>query len=137
MSGLLHHLPNPALCAAEVWRVLKPGGAFVAFDPNRHNPFMWLYRDHASPLYSNKGVTPNERPVKPGYVAKIFRQQGFEVKTGYLSGMNYRYIASGKVRWALPAYNFVDANLFRPKFMQPFSAFVLTAGIKTGVKQDE
>ena len=30
LSGLLHHLPDPSRCAAEVFRVLKPGGtAFV------------------------------------------------------------------------------------------------------------
>ncbi len=43
--------------------MLRPGGRFVAFDPNRMNPFMWLYRDRASPFYSSVGVTENERPV--------------------------------------------------------------------------
>ncbi len=40
-SGIVHHLPDPSRCAAEVFRVLRPGGRFVAFDPNRMNPFMW------------------------------------------------------------------------------------------------
>ena len=44
LSGIVHHLPDPSGCAAEVFRVLRPGGRFVAFDPNRMNPFMWLYR---------------------------------------------------------------------------------------------
>lgn len=131
LSGLLHHLPNPSRCAQEVWRVLKPGGAFVAFDPNRMNPFMWLYRDHSSPFYSNKGVTENERPILAKSMAQVFRQTGFEVTTDYLSDLQYRYIASGKLRWALPAYNFVDSNLFRLKPLKPFSAFVLTAGVKS------
>ena len=43
--------------------MLRPGGRFVAFDPNRMNPFMWLYRDRSSPFYSPVGVTQNERPV--------------------------------------------------------------------------
>src|SRR5437016_3056145 len=37
LSGLIHHLPDPSLCATEVFRVLKPGGVFMAFDPNRMN----------------------------------------------------------------------------------------------------
>jgi len=53
LSGLVHHFPDPRRLASEVNRVLKPGGRFVAFDPNRMNPFMWLYRDRTSPFYSS------------------------------------------------------------------------------------
>ena len=63
LSGVVHHFPDPSRCAAEVFRVLRPQGRFLAFDPNRMNPFMWLYRDRASPFYSPLGVTENERPV--------------------------------------------------------------------------
>ena len=63
LSGLIHHFPDPRRLAQETHRVLKPGGRFVAFDPNRMNPFMWLYRDTASPFYSSVGVTENERPI--------------------------------------------------------------------------
>ncbi len=69
LSGVVHHFPDPSRCAAEVFRVLRPGGRFVAFDPNRMNPFMWLYRDRASPFYSSLGVTANERPVLAREVA--------------------------------------------------------------------
>src|SRR5450432_2182695 len=55
LSGLVHHLPDVSRCAAEVHRVLKPAGRFMAFDPNRANPFMFLYRDHSSPFYSPVG----------------------------------------------------------------------------------
>ena len=37
-----HHtsiFPDRSRCAAEVFRVLRPGAKFVAFDPNRMNPF--------------------------------------------------------------------------------------------------
>ena len=53
LSNLVHHFPDPRRLAAEVRRVLKRCGRFAAFDPNRVNPFMWLYRDRASPFYSS------------------------------------------------------------------------------------
>jgi ubiquinone/menaquinone biosynthesis C-methylase UbiE len=130
LSGLVHHLPDPARCAAEVYRVLRPGGRFVAFDPNRMNPFMWLYRDRASPFYSPVGVTENERPVLAREMAATFRKTGFTVGTEYLSNLRYRYIASSRVRWLLPIYNAIDSVLFAPNFMKPFRSFVLTFGEK-------
>jgi ubiquinone/menaquinone biosynthesis C-methylase UbiE len=130
LSGLLHHLPDPARCAGEVFRVLKPGGAFVAFDPNRMNPFMYLYRDRSSPLYSSVGVTENERPVLARQIAAVFRRSGFEVGTDYISDLSYRYLASSKLRWMLPAYNALDRMLFAPDFMKPLRSFVLTYGEK-------
>jgi ubiquinone/menaquinone biosynthesis C-methylase UbiE len=130
LSGIVHHLPDPARCAAEVFRVLRPGGRFVAFDPNRMNPFMWLYRDRSSPFYSPVGVTENERPVLAKDVAETFRAAGFAVETEYLSNLHYRHIASSRVRWLLPVYNVVDSVLFAPGFMRPFRSFVLTFGEK-------
>jgi ubiquinone/menaquinone biosynthesis C-methylase UbiE len=130
LSGLVHHLPDPAICATEVFRVLKPGGRFVAFDPNRMNPFMYLYRDRSSPFYSSVGVTENERPVLAHQIAAVFRNSGFKVGTDYLSDLRYRYLASAKLRWLLPAYNTVDSALFAPRFMKPFRSFVLTYGVK-------
>lgn len=131
LSGIVHHLLDPSRCACEVFRVLKRGSCFVAFDPNRLNPLMYLYRDKSSPFYSSKGVTENERPVVAKQVARVFEKAGFTVRTNYLSGMRYRYIASSALRWALPIYNFLDEMLFRPTFMRPFRAFVFTSGVKS------
>lgn len=130
LSGIVHHFSKPEKFAAEVFRVLKPGGRFVAFDPNRRNPFMRLYRDHKSPLYSSKGVTENERPVKAEKVAQVFTEAGFSVRTNYLSRLHYRYVASNAVRAMLPIYNLFDSLLAIPKFMEPYRAFVLTSGRK-------
>jgi ubiquinone/menaquinone biosynthesis C-methylase UbiE len=130
LSGLVHHLPGPARCAAEVFRVLKPGGSFVAFDPNRMNPFMYLYRDRSSPFYSSVGVTENERPVLAHQIAAVFRRSGFRVGTDYISDLSYRYLASSRLRWLLPAYNAIDRVVFAPNFMKPFRSFVLTYGEK-------
>ncbi len=128
LSGLVHHFPNPQRLAAEVHRVVKPGGCFVAFDPNRMNPFMWLYRDRASPFYSSVGVTENERPVLAWRVAEVFRNEGFRVRTDYLAGLAYRYVASRRTRMLLPIYNFIDNVVFNLAIMKPFRPFVLTSG---------
>ena len=130
LSGVVHHFPDPSPCAAEVFRILRPDGRFVAFDPNRMNPFMWLYRDRASPFYSPVGITPNERPVLAREVARIFQNTGFAVTSNFLAGLAYRYVASSRIRLFLPIYNFLDANLFALPFMARFSPFVLTAGRK-------
>lgn len=130
LSGVVHHLPERSLCAAEVFRILRPGGKFVAFDPNRMNPFMYLYRDRSSPFYSSNGVTENERPVLAGEIAATFRDAGFLTGTEFLSGMKYRYIASGTLRWLLPLYNAIDSHLFSPRFMRRFRAFVISFGEK-------
>jgi hypothetical protein len=91
---------------------------------------MYLYRDRSSPFYSSVGVTENERPVLAHAVAATFRQAGFRVATEYLSNLQYRYVASGAVRWLLPLYNAIDRTLFAPGFMRRFRAFVLTFGDK-------
>jgi ubiquinone/menaquinone biosynthesis C-methylase UbiE len=130
LSGVVHHLPDPSRCAAEVFRVLTPGGRFLAFDPNRMNPFMWLYRDRASPFYSSIGVTANERPVLAREVAAAFARAGFAVSSHYLSGLRYRYVASSWARRLLPIYNALDGALFGLDLMARLRPFVLTAGTK-------
>ena len=130
LSGIVHHFPDPQQFASEVFRTLKHGGKFFAFDPNRRNPFMFLYRDRTSPLYSPVGVTENERPVLAEEVARVFTQAGLRTSTDYLSGLTYTYVASAKARLALPIYNFLDKCLFRAAMMKKYSAFVLTYGEK-------
>jgi SAM-dependent methyltransferase len=131
LSGVIHHLPDPTRCIGEVFRVLRPGGRFVAFDPNRMNPFMWLYRSRSSPFYSPVGVTANEQPVVPGHIAAAFSRAGFAVGTDYPVNLRYRYTASPAVRRLLPVYNALDCLLFTPRFMRRYRSFVLTFGEKT------
>ena len=128
LSGLVHHFPDPSCLAKEVRRVLKPGGRFVAYDPNRMNLFMWLYRDWSSPFYSPIGVTANERPVLASEVVEVFRKEGFSVSTDYLAGLAFRYAASQGKRKLLFIYNFIDNVIFNLRVMKPFRPFLLTSG---------
>jgi SAM-dependent methyltransferase len=51
--GVLHHLPAYSAQDAarrEVWRVLKPGGAFVVLETNPRNPLFRLYMSYLFPL---------------------------------------------------------------------------------------
>lgn len=130
LSCLIHHLPSPAQCIQEVHRVLKPNGRFVAFDPNRLNPFMYLYRDKSSPFYSSHGVTENERPILPHKVRNAFQVAGLDTHSLYVDGLSYRYVASDTAKSILPIYNFIDSYFFKPFWMKIFRAFVFTYGTK-------
>ncbi len=129
-SAVIHHFPDPNLAFKEAYRVLKPGGKFIAFDPNRCNPFMWLYRDKASPFYSSCGVTENERPVLASQLRKVIESVGFETKFDYLSGLKYVYVKSKMAVNFLPVYNFLDTLIFDNNLFKIFSAFLITLGCK-------
>jgi hypothetical protein len=105
----------------------------MAFDPNRINPFMYLYRDRSSPFYSPVGVTENERPLLAAQAASVFTKAGFLVKTDYLSGLSYQYVASQKTRAFLPIYNWIDRTLFKVGVLRPLRSFVLTVGEKLAI----
>ena len=130
LTGMVHHFPDPTSLAKEVFRVLRPRGRFVAFDPNRRNPFMYLYRVKSSPFYSSKGVTENEQPILAREVSSVFSNAGFAVDIHYISGIKYRFVASRFLKLMLPIYNLLNSILFLPKFMGSYRAFILTSGVK-------
>lgn len=130
LSCLIHHLPDPSQCIQELYRVLKPNGRFVAFDPNRLNPFMYLYRDKSSPFYSSKGVTENERPVLAKHLRRLFQGAGLSCLSTYVDGLSYRYVASDTVKGLLPIYNLIDRYGFKLPGLKPFRAFVFSSGTK-------
>ena len=65
-----------------------------------------------------------------GRISAVFKDAGFKVGTDFISDLNYRYLASSKLRWLLPAYNAVDRVVFAPNLMKPLRSFVLTYGEK-------
>ncbi len=129
LSAVLHHLPERAACLREVVRVLKPGGAFMAFDPNRRNPFLRSFRDPDSPLYNPVGVSPNERPLLPEALLADCRAAGLAVSADFYSP-RYRHIDPKGLRWGVPVFNFLEPLLFAPRPLRFWRAFVLTYGHK-------
>lgn len=71
-----------------------------------------------------------ERPVLAHRIAAVFKDARFQVGTDYISDLNYRYLASSRLRWLLPAYNAIDRVVFAPDLMKPLRSFVLTYGEK-------
>jgi SAM-dependent methyltransferase len=108
-SGVLHHFPTPedrAVVLREGWRILAPGGRLFAFDPNSHNPPMWLYRHPSSPLFSTKGRTDNEVLLSREQLNRELGAAGFsrrEVRG--IDGITFRFVDHSLGRWLLPAYN--------------------------------
>jgi len=69
MVGLLHHFPNYITVINDVHRVLKPGGLIVAIEPNAIN---LSYRISFKLVHLKKGVTPNEYPLSPFKIRRLF-----------------------------------------------------------------
>lgn len=74
---LLHHFGDLRQVAAEVYRVLKPGGVVVAIDANAHNPPTWMFLNVVHRLRPLKRLTPNQRALRGGEIRRVFGQAGF------------------------------------------------------------
>ena len=73
-GGVLHHLPMLDKVYAEAYRVLKPGGKFVAIEPNRLDFFElleWGVADLRGKL------SPNEYPINPIEMYKDLKSFGY------------------------------------------------------------
>lgn len=77
---LLHHFRNLDRIAAEIRRVVRPGGVIVAIDANAHNPFAWLFFNVVHRFRPLSHLTPNQRALRAGEIRRSFRQgfEGFE-----------------------------------------------------------
>ncbi|MBL4849804.1 MAG: class I SAM-dependent methyltransferase [Planctomycetes bacterium] len=126
LSGVLHHFPDLTHVTRECARILKPGGLALGYDPHRGNPFMRIYRCRDSPLYSSKGVTPNEEPVSRAKLEGAFAGAGFASTQVYpVSGVSFKFVESGVARIALPIYNALDSLLDLRPFRR-FGSFLIT-----------
>ncbi len=130
-SSVLHHINDFETALREGLRVLAPGGQAFAFDPNLLHPAMALFRYPKSPLYSSKGVSPNEAPLLPKKLRSAFERAGFsDVKQRAQSDIAYREVAPKLLNAGLKAYNLVDHLFERVGLGRWFGVFVLTTGTK-------
>lgn len=74
---LLHHFPTLDGVAAELRRVVRPGGVVVAIDANGHNPFAWLFFNVVHRYYGLPHLTPNQRALRRSEIRKVFSRFGF------------------------------------------------------------
>lgn len=125
-SAVLHHFPVLTGVAAEAYRVLKPGSFGFAFDPNEHNPVMWLFRSHNSPVRSYKGRTSNERNLTRHELKTAFEKAGFiNVRVESISGILYRHV-DGQNYLTLALYNFFEMILEITRLENFIGSFLLT-----------
>lgn len=74
-GGVLHHIPQLDAVYAEARRVLKPGGKFVAIEPNRLD-FLELIEWGVADLRGK--LTPNEYPIDPLAMRRDLQVAGFD-----------------------------------------------------------
>jgi ubiquinone/menaquinone biosynthesis C-methylase UbiE len=130
-SSVLHHIRDFEVALKEAERVLVPDGAAFAFDPNLLHPAMALFRHPRSPLYTSKGVSPNEAPLLPKRLHRGFEAAGFvQIRQRSQSDIAYREVAPRALNAALSTYNFIDHWFERVGFGRWFGTFVITSGRK-------
>ncbi|HEC12406.1 MAG TPA: class I SAM-dependent methyltransferase [Acidiferrobacteraceae bacterium] len=109
-SGVLHHIDDRDKIYAEVYRVLRPGGVFICFEPAAHNPVANLLRVIAKRLHPM--FHPDEVSFTQQEIEDAFRQNNFSRFTvifhmfilGYLITFNF------KKNWF---WDFIFGLLFR------------------------
>ncbi|MEN3013177.1 MAG: class I SAM-dependent methyltransferase [Endomicrobiia bacterium] len=131
-GAVIHHFANDLYKVfTQIYRVLKVNGKFFAYEPNRRNPIMYLYRDPSSPFYSPVGVTKNERPLDKSELKKALYKVGFsEVKIFATSGVCYKYVESKFALKLLPLYNLWEKFLGITPFAKEYGSFLIIFAIK-------
>jgi len=76
-SLFLHHFSSLETVAAELQRVVRPGGVVVASDANAHNPFVWLFFNVVHRLHRLSWLTPDQRALSRSEIADCFGRHGF------------------------------------------------------------
>jgi len=130
-SGVLHHFPNEEKCLDEGYRVLKKGGCMLSYDPNKINPFMWLYRDPSSPFFSKIGKTDNERLLYAQDIYEVMKRVGYtHVDTHCISGVAFKTLESQVGKILLPIYNIIEQFMGILPLSKKYGSFLICYGEK-------
>jgi ubiquinone/menaquinone biosynthesis C-methylase UbiE len=131
-SSVLHHISDYTRALVEAHRVVRPGGTVFAFDPNVYHPAMALFRHPKSPFYIAKGVSPDERPLRPSALRGAFLKAGFTaIRQRCQANIPYRRVAPRAINACLGIYNGLDWLLEKSGLGRVFGTFVVTCGNKS------
>lgn len=131
-SSVLHHIPDYSRALVEAHRVVRPGGTVFAFDPNVYHPAMALFRHPKSPFYIAKGVSADERPLRPTALRRAFQQAGLTaIRQRCQANIPYRRVAPRAINACLGIYNGLDWILEKSGLGRLFGTFVVTCGNKS------
>ena len=120
LSGIVHHLPDPSRCAAEVVSGAASGRTVRGLRPEPHEPVhVALSRPVIAILQFGRGDRERASGARRARLADGISAGG--LRRGH--GISYRTCAIAmwrqrSVRWLLPIYNAIDGILFAPGFMR-------------------
>jgi ubiquinone/menaquinone biosynthesis C-methylase UbiE len=129
-SGVLHHFADYSKAFKEAHRILAAGGKLFAYEPNKHNPIMWLYRDPKSPFCSKKGKTDNERLLRINDLKRDLTEQGFEAEVYAIGGVTFKYVESNLGKKLLPIYNIIEQITDKLPFANKIGSFIIVRAVK-------
>ena len=112
---VLHHFPNLSNVAKELYRITKPGGYVLSYDPNALHPYGFVCHNVLNKIFDLKYFSKNERALYPSELRKIFGDVGytnFEFKSLVMNTKkrsswwvkairNTIYFLSDKLLWGL------------------------------------
>lgn len=76
-SMLLHHFKILEHVAAELRRVVRPGGVIVAVDANAHNPFVRFFFNVVHRVSPRPHMTRNQRALRSSEIERVFAKYEF------------------------------------------------------------
>ena len=106
----LHHIPQLGKAVGEFHRVLKPGGRFLAVEPNMFNPLMFLA--HLIPPEERYGVVRSFGPI----LRSVFRSYFDNIRIRYVN-----YVASATSEEQLQRVESLGNVLVRIPILRAFS----------------
>ena len=106
----LHHIPQLRRAVSEFHRVLKPGGRFLAVEPNMFNPLMFLA--HLLPPEERYGVVRSFAPI----LRSVFRPLFENIRIQYVN-----YVASATSERQLRRVASIGSFLVRIPILRAFS----------------